>query len=453
MYYTLLMHSTMDASTQPRGDEMLYDGFDADDEWFRTFASEHELPPDIPDSLDLVCEIEGMLASFAAQRAIRVHVLRGEMQADARREGRVTSEIVERGIRLEIAAATRMSEASAGRLIAFADAMIERYPAVLHALERARMTERHAETLVGALDLAEPEFRDRLLAEGMQLAESLSFGDFRRALRTLVETVRAQTLAERQTEALASRRVVVEAAPDGMAWLLTLMPAVEAQAAFGRATAIAKVLAAVVGEERTVDQLRADVIGDLLIEGDTTRHPAEARGIRATVAVTVPALSLLADALGEGAEPPVVEGVGPIPLDRARELCGDAEGWMRILTHPESGIVLSVGRLQYRPPPALRKLVAWRADRCMAPGCGIPASRCQIDHTVAWEHGGTTSLANLAPLCVGHHTVKHHGGWSVRQIPASGGALEWTSPAGRVYVVRPERRVPVFRPDPAPAPF
>jgi hypothetical protein len=85
----------------------------------------------------------------------------------------------------------------------------------------------------------------------------------------------------------------------------------------------------------------------------------------------------------------------------------------------------------------------------MGPGCGIPASRCEIDHTIAWENGGLTSLDNLAPLCTGHHTVKHHGGWAVRQLPASGGALEWTSPAGRRYVVEPERPVPMFRPAPA----
>ena len=40
--------------------------------------------------------------------------------------------------------------------------------------------------------------------------------------------------------------------------------------------------------------------------------------------------------------------------------------------------------------------------------------------------------------------VKHHGGWRLRQVPGSGGAVEWTSPTGRRYVVDPERRVPVF---------
>ncbi|WP_374316044.1 HNH endonuclease signature motif containing protein [Microbacterium sp.] len=78
----------------------------------------------------------------------------------------------------------------------------------------------------------------------------------------------------------------------------------------------------------------------------------------------------------------------------------------------------------------------------MAPGCGIPASRCEIDHTIAWEHGGPTALTNHAPLCTGHHTVKHHGGWTVHHIPHTGGALLWTSPTGRRYRVNPERPNP-----------
>ena len=117
---------------------------------------------------------------------------------------------------------------------------------------------------------------------------------------------------------------------------------------------------------------------------------------------------------------------------------------MRVLTHPETGMVLSVGRDRYEPPPALRKLVKWRADRCMAPGCGVPASRCEVDHQVAWADGGETCLCNNAPFCKGHHTVKHHGGWEVQQVEGSGGAIEWISPTGRRYVVQPERKVPTF---------
>lgn len=398
-----------------------------------------------PDSVDRVVEIADMMSVFAARRLVWIDALRLEALADAARYGHGLRQVTERSVRLELAAALRVTEHAAGGLMALAEAVVHRYPAALESLGRARMTERHAEILVDGVDGVEPEFRDRILSRGIELAESQPVGVFRRSLRGFIDTVRSTTLAERHETALVERRVVVESADDAMGWLHAFAPLVELRAIHGRLTAQAKVLAAQDDETRSLDQLRADVFGDLLIDGETDVHPPEAGGIRATVVVSVPALALLDGASGESGVA-TVEGVGPIPMARARELCGGADGWMRVLTHPETGIVLSVGRQQYRPPRALRRLVRWRADRCMAPGCNIPAARCEIDHTVAWEHGGTTSLGNLAPLCKGHHIVRHHGGWRVRQIEDSGGALEWTSPTGRRYRVEPERRVPAFRP-------
>lgn len=396
---------------------------------------------DVPDDVDLVAEVADMMSIFAAQRLVRVDAMRRRALSEAERYGGGLPAVVERSIRLELAAALRITEHAAASLLGFADALVHRYPAALASLSRAGITERHAEALVDALDRVEPDVRDRLAERAVRLAEDLPVGAFRRRLARMIDADRAATLAERHERAVQERRVVVEAGDDGMAWIHALIPAVEARAIQARLTAIAKALGADGDDARTLDQRRADVFGDLLIDGETTALDPEIRGIRATVAVTVPALSLLE----QSDEVAVVEGAGPIPLSRARELCGAADGWMRVLTHPETGTVLSVGRTQYRPPPMLRRLARWRADRCMAPGCGIPASRCEIDHTIAWEHGGETSLDNLAPLCKGHHTLKHHGGWRVAQVEGSGGALEWTSPSGRRYVVTPERRVPAFR--------
>lgn len=414
-----------------------------------SFPSQITAPP-VPDALDLVVEVADMMAVFAAQRLMRVDAMRRDALRDAARHGRELTDVIERGVRLELAAGLRITEHAAGELLTQAEALVHRYPAVLASLGRAAITERHAQVLVRAFDAIEPEVRDALLPAALELAESQPVGAFRRSLLRLIDNARSVTLAERHEEALTRRRYAVEQAEDAMSWIHLYIPAVECEAIDRRATAIAKVIVAQEGESRTLDQVRADVMCDLLIEGRTDIHPAEARGLRASVVVTVPALALLArdDAEREaaGLEPAVIEGLGPIPIARARELCGGDEGWMRILTHPETGAVLSVGRDLYRPPPSLRRIVRWRADRCMAPGCGMPASRCEIDHTVAWDDGGPTSLDNLSPICRGHHRVKHHGGWRVRQLPDSGGALEWTSPAGRRYVVRPERRVPVFVP-------
>ena len=399
-------------------------------------------PPGM-DAVDLVVEAAGLVSVFTAQQYQRVDAMRRESRADAARHGYELSEVIERSIRLELAAALAVTEAAAGAMIAEADALINRFPGALDSLAHARITPRHASVLVEVMAAVEAEFHGELVPDAVALAEAHPVGTFRRLLRALVETVRASTLPERHERAVESRRAMVLPGSDGMADMLLRMPAVESHAIFERATRIAKTILKIEGEQRTLDQARLDVLTDLLIDGDTTHLPAEARGIRATVAVTVPALALLGH---EGAGVATVDGVGPIPINAARELCGGAGGWMRVLTHPETGIVLSVGRTQYEPPAALRRLVKWRAGRCMAPGCNVPAARCEVDHTVAWDDGGHTGADNLCPLCKGHHTVKHHGRWRVQQIEGSGGALLWTSPTGRRYRVDPERKVPAFRP-------
>ncbi len=415
----------------------------------------------VPDALGLVTEAADLLAVFAADRLRRVDAFRREALGEVSAFSGALDSVVERSVRLELAAAMRVTEYAAAELLRFAEAMVGSYPAALESLSRAGMTERHAQILVTEMDAASAAVRAELRDAAVELAEAQPVGTFRRQLRRMIATAEADTLSEQHGVALERRRVVVEHVEDAMSWVHAYVPSVEAHALFDRATRIAKTLAGREGEHRTLDQLRADVMCDLLIEGETAAHPEEARGIRAQVVVTVPALALLddpgADVRGDGGEqsdgraerparrraPAVVEGIGPIPLERARELCGGEASWMRVLTHPETGMVLSVGRDSYRPPEALRRLARWRADRCMAPGCGMPASRCEIDHTLAWEHGGATSLSNTAPLCKGHHIVKHHGGWVVHQL--DDGALEWTSPTGRRYLVQPERRVPTFR--------
>lgn len=326
------------------------------------------------------------------------------------------------------------------------------YPRLWDSLSRARITERHAQEFVSLLGALAPETAASLADEALALAEAHPVGAFRRRLRALVERTRVQTVPERYEAELSRRRLYVEQVGDGMAWTHHYGPAVEAHAMFDRVTRMAKQLAKVEGETRTLDQLRADILADLALEGDTMSHPARARGIRPTVVVTVPALALLDDEHAAASDPAVVEGIGPIAIETARRLCGGAGSWMRVLTHPETGMVLSVGADQYEPPAPLKRLVKWRADRCLAPGCHMPASRCEVDHTIPFPRGHT-SLTNLAPLCKGHHIVKHHGGWSVAQL--DGGDLRWVSPAGRVYLEKPERRVPVFRPieDGTPAPF
>lgn len=421
---------------------------DDDPDWYEFMRpSDAELDgfvPPIPDELDLVVECNDQITALEAERLDRIDQKRLAAMRDDSEYGQASAEIALRSVRLELAAAMRISEYAVDKLIWLAEALIHRYPSAMASLRRTRITKQHATVIVEVLDGIEPELRDEVLGKALELAESQPVGTFRRQLAKLVETLRSDTLSERHEAAVQARRIHLQPESDSMGCLSIFGPMVELQAIHGRVTAMAKAIKADPDETRTLDQIRADVASDLLIDGDTTHTPAKARGIRATVAVTVPMLSLIDPEGSRGAEPAVVEGVGPIPIERARELCGTATGFMRILTDPERGMVLSVSRKRYETPEPLRRLVQWRADRCMAPGCGMPASRCEIDHSIAWQHGGHTSLTNLCPLCTGHHTVKHHGGWTVHLLPD--GSLEWTSPTGRRYVVAPERRVPVFTP-------
>lgn len=408
-----------------------------------------------PDDLDLVLQSDALINTFAARRFRRIEVMRQAALADPRRVDHNSPDIIERSLRLELAAAMRITETRAAALMAQADSLVNRYPSVLDALRVSKVTEAHAAILSDALDAVEPEFREELLPQALELAQAEPVGKFRRKLRLLIDMARVVTLETRHREAMQRRRFSVQVDDDGMAWSMLYGPAVEAQAEYKRLTEMAKRIAAHPDETRTIDQIRADIAGDLLIEGTTDAIAPEARGIRATVAVTVPVLALLeGEGAGECADRvAVVEGVGPIPIARARELCGGADGWMRVLTHPETGMVLSVGRDQYRPPPGLKRLVRFRSGTCMAPGCNRPASQCEIDHTVAWEDGGETSLDNLANVCKNHHILKHHGDWMLEQVPGSGGVMAWTSPTGRVYLVAPERRIVAFVPDGDVAPF
>jgi hypothetical protein len=90
----------------------------------------------------------------------------------------------------------------------------------------------------------------------------------------------------------------------------------------------------------------------------------------------------------------------------------------------------------YRPPPSLWHLVQVRNPRCTAPGCRMPAAKCDDDHTLAFGKGGRTCECNLGPLCRHHHRVKQSQGWHLEQPEP--GVFAWVTPASWKYVTGPE---------------
>jgi hypothetical protein len=91
----------------------------------------------------------------------------------------------------------------------------------------------------------------------------------------------------------------------------------------------------------------------------------------------------------------------------------------------------------YQPSRKLQHLIRTRSTRCTAPGCGRPAARCDLDHTLAWGKGGITCECGLAPLCRHHHRCKQAQGWQLTQPEP--GVLIWRTPAGRTFTTTPTK--------------
>ena len=245
---------------------------------------------------------------------------------------------------------------------------------------------------------------------------------FRHVLRRIRETLHPDSPENRHRAAVDSRRFSHDPADDGMSWLSLLTTAPLAVEIDARVESLARSLAGVPGETRTLEQLRADVAADLL--------RADAPGVAPTslsVGLTVPVMTLL----GQSDEPAILEGYGPIDIETARELAAGAPSFHRILTHPITGTVLDVDRTTYRPPADLKRWIRLRDQHCTFPGCGNPVRRCDLDHTVDWACGGPTAAGNLGLLCPRHHRLKHNTAWRVDRPPGSTAAV-WTSPTGAV---------------------
>lgn len=249
---------------------------------------------------------------------------------------------------------------------------------------------------------------------------------FKGRMHTLRERLHPISLTERHTEAAKGRRFWRENDRDGMAWLGVQFRSPDAEMAWQRVDAIARHLAEQAGETRTLDQLRADVVADMLTgRSDPATEP------RATVGVLIPMMTLL----GRSDEPATLEGYGPIDADTARGLTAHAPSFYRILTHPVSSTILDVDRTSYRPPADLKRWLALRDGTCRFFGCGRAARHCDVDHTTGWTRGGTTSATNLAHLSKRHHTLKGESRWKVVQGEA--GKLTWTSPTGAIRTTDP----------------
>jgi hypothetical protein len=336
---------------------------------------------------------------------------------------------------LEVATRLHISDRAAQRRMAFAVALTERLPRTLETLRDGRIEEYKAQLICEAVAPLTDE--QALQVEELVLGKAAeqTAAQLRYALSKAVLRVDPLGAEERRLDRLRDRRVESRPTEDGQA-VLSLHHAADRIAAIQASiSAQARQLKALGGEQRTLAQLEADIMADLLLGVDARSRVVE-------VHLTLPATT----ALGLDHQPGEFDGM-PITAGAARELLAEATRWRWIKTDPKTGAVADVTYPQYSPPAALATLVKVRDRTCRFAGCMRRARGCDIDHRTPWPLGATCD-ANCVCLCRRHHRAKHEGGWQLQRSPA--GWCRWTSPAGTTHVVDPEPIAPLPTPDDPP---
>ena len=355
--------------------------------------------------------------------------------------------------REDIAAALRLSGNTAQMRIDVARTLVNHLPNTCSALAMGEISSAHATVIAketaaairdGISEFAIYQIEEKALA----FAEFHTPGQVANKVRTTIAQLAPLEFEKVVDRARETRRVSCYNEADGMATVVAILPAQDAQTVMKSIEAYILTMnerdevdrAGCTGAELssaatstwsllTADNKRADaltaILSSALAENVDEVRPHR-RPVTVNVTIDLPTL------LGLAENPGQLSGYGAIPASVARELASDAT-WKRFITDPQTGNLLDYGREKYEPPQALVDFLLARDRTCRFPGCRQPASRTDIDHAESWESGGETTPENLGLLCRRHHRLKTHGKWSL--ISNADGSCNWTSPVGKNYFV------------------
>ncbi|WP_104104997.1 HNH endonuclease signature motif containing protein [Arthrobacter sp. 08Y14] len=364
----------------------------------------------------------------------------------------------------EAAAILHLPTNTAKMLMSEAGRLCTTHTATLARLEDGSLGYGHVQTV---LDQSQNVPDSELAGFETVLLEAAAAGQtssqFRVKARRLREGRYPETVPVRHKSAFERRRVCLVPEEDGMSWLSALLPAARAQLVYTQFTTAARGEQGA-GDPRGVDQLRADILADLLDgERDPMGRDAEGSGhegsgnhgaagregrtrsdagddkasekkSRARARTEILVLITAETLFGADEQPAELHGYGPISPETARRLARQAAHWTAVERNPDTEEILRVGRRR-KVPAGLQRWLRARDGTCRFPGCRTNAVMAEIDHTKPWSHGGSTDHDNLEHLCRRHHMFKSRGFWKARQH--SPGIIEWTSPGGRTYRTDP----------------
>ncbi|MBT8194427.1 MAG: HNH endonuclease [Acidimicrobiia bacterium] len=325
----------------------------------------------------------------------------------------------------EIRVALRLTRRAADTELDLALDLRRRLPGVTALLAAGDLDPRRARTLVHGTSHLSPAGAVEVVGQLLDDAPGLTTGQLAARLRRSCIEADPDEATDRFRKAVTDRRVSSEPTPEGTAHLFGLdLPPHRVAAITRRINRIARSLRRR-GDERTMDQIRADIFVDLL-QGSATGESGRNRGV-VDIHVDLETLTRLNDHAGE------LAGFGPVIADIARQVTDESRGaeWRFTVTNSD-GEVLDNGITRRRPTIGQQREVHAQHPTCVFPGCRMPALDCDLDHRVPHAEGGPTVTTNLAPLCRHDHHIRTKAGWT--HTPLSGGRHRWRTRLGQVYI-------------------
>jgi hypothetical protein len=347
--------------------------------------------------------------------------------------------IVDDEEREDIATALRLSPTTAQNRIDVARVLVGHLPNTISALSSGEISTAHAtviarETATAIKNGLSEEAVFRVEQTALAHAEFHTPGQVATKVKTTIAKLAPEEFEEIVDRARDTRRVSCYPEADGMATVVAILPAEDAQA-------VMKSIEAYILKRNQDDELDAEwsMLSADMKRADALTHIASQalasmaddvrphrRPITISVAIDLPTL------LGLAENPGQLAGYGAIPASVARRLAADGN-WQRFISDPATGNLLDFGREKYTPPQELVDFLLARDRICRFPGCRRTGQSSDIDHAHSWESGGETNPANLGLLCRRHHRMKTHGGWSLESNPD--GSCLWKSPKGKSFFV------------------
>ncbi len=102
------------------------------------------------------------------------------------------------------------------------------------------------------------------------------------------------------------------------------------------------------------------------------------------------------------------ETIDGVPLEPTEAAATSLVGKLRRVVVDAAGVVIDLGRARCFTGNS-RTAVQLSTSHCLWPGCAVPVTHCEIDHTVEHGIGGRTHPGNGGPLCGRHNRHKQKG--------------------------------------------